>query len=101
MNYITPMDRPNIIQPGEVVHFGEHGWATILEVDPILPGVVSQNFKGTRSVARISVLTDDGKELDGTDCDICGWLVPETGAMTIHDARICLPEATLQRRGSA
>lgn len=91
MDYIRQMDRPNIIRPGEVVHFGMHGWGTIIDVDPILPGVVSQNYHGARPVARLVVRTDDGNEVAGTDCDICGWLVPETGAMTIHDARICLP----------
>jgi hypothetical protein len=91
VNYITPTDRPNIIRPGEIVHFGEYGWGTIVDVRPILPGVVSPNYKGSRPVARIAGVTDDGQEVHGTDCDICGWLVPETGAMTTHDARICLP----------
>jgi hypothetical protein len=99
VNYITPMDRPHIIRPGEVVFFSRRDcggrWATIVAVDPILPGVVSQNFAGrdevAMPVARIVVHTQDGAELSGTDLDICGWLVPETGAMTIHDARICLP----------
>jgi hypothetical protein len=95
MDYIRQMDKPNIIRPGEVVHFGLHGWATIIEVDPILPGVVSENYagsrRGVRAVANVVVRTDKGERVAGTDCDIMGWLVPETGAMTIHDARICLP----------
>lgn len=91
MNYITPMDRPNIIRTGEVIHFGQHGWGTIISVAPMMPGVVSQNFGGINPVARLVVRTDNGKQVAGTDCDIMGWLVPETGAMTVHDARICLP----------
>ena len=96
MNYIAEMDRPNIIRPGQWVYFSDPlrllggRWCQIVSVDPILPGVVSQNLNGRRPVANLVVRLEDGEEWVGNDCDITGWPRGD-GRMSIHDARICLP----------